>query len=106
MVANAEEAAGGNSLGKRKIKWTVIAAALKTGRLAKQCAQRYTNHLDPAIKTGAWSQEEDQAIYAAQGRLGNRFVEIAALIPGRTQNAVKNRWSSKAMKKIRGLGKT
>lgn len=41
------------------------------------------NHLDPQIKRGPWTEEEDRLIIDMQHRMGNKWAEIADEIPGR-----------------------
>ena len=73
--------------------WTQLAALLP-GRIGKQCRERWRNHLDPNINHSMWTNEEDLQLIKLHDKFGNAWVKISQLMPGRSDNAIKNRWNS------------
>lgn len=59
---------------------------------APQCQSRYSR-LDPALKRGKWSKEEDARLELAFKAYGNSWVDVAACIPSRTNGQCRQRWS-------------
>jgi hypothetical protein len=77
--------------------WSTIAKRLP-GRIGKQCRERWHNHLNPGITKCHWTHEEDMTIQMGVIELGHKWSEIAQRLPGRTDNAVKNRYNTRIRK--------
>lgn len=69
-------------------------------RNTKQCRERWNNHLDPSLRHGDWSPEEDRIIETMRNG-GSGWAEIAKHLHGRTDNKVKIRYHSIVRRKLR-----
>ncbi len=83
-------------------RWACLSRKMP-GRNGKQCRERWNNHLDPGVKTGPFSTEEDCLIVKLQGKFGNKWAKIRASMPKRGDNSIKNRWNSSLKKKVEKL---
>jgi hypothetical protein len=79
--------------------WRLITSAVPN-RSPKQCRERWFMNLEPGVSKEAWTFEEDNQIFQLHLKLGSKWAMIARKIPGKTANAVKNRWNASISKRI------
>ena len=82
--------------------WIALAQLLP-GRISKQCRERWHNHLCPSVVKAEWTEQEDNILIEYQRKWGNKWSKIAALLPGRTDHSVKNRWNSSLKRRLERL---
>ncbi|KAL5723928.1 hypothetical protein ACHQM5_007261 [Ranunculus cassubicifolius] len=76
--------------------WSSIRSKGLLPRTGKSCRLRWVNKLKPNLKTGCkFSAEEERVVLDLQARFGNKWARIATYLPGRTDNDVKNFWSTR-----------
>ncbi|KAK1381790.1 putative transcription factor MYB-HB-like family [Heracleum sosnowskyi] len=80
--------------------WAIIASKFKD-KTTRQCRRRWYTYLNSDFQTRGWSPEEDMFLCEAQKIFGNRWTEIAKVVSGRTDNAVKNRFSTLCEKRAK-----
>ncbi|GMH00042.1 hypothetical protein Nepgr_001881 [Nepenthes gracilis] len=81
--------------------WTDVARNAGLQRCGKSCRLRWINYLRPDLKRGAFSPQEEELIIHLHSLLGNRWSRIAAYLPGRTDNEIKNFWNSTIKKRLK-----
>ncbi|KAJ1384070.1 SANT/Myb domain [Sesbania bispinosa] len=83
--------------------WIALPHKAGLKRCGKSCRLRWLNYLRPNIKHGDFSDEEDRIICSLYVNIGSRWSIIAAQLPGRTDNDIKNYWNTKLKKKLMSL---
>jgi hypothetical protein len=70
-------------------KWTECSKNIR-GRCGKQCRERWVNILNPGVKKGNWTQEEQKLIFHNLKRFFTSWSLMAKELDGRTENSIKN----------------
>ncbi|WVQ83834.1 hypothetical protein IAT38_005978 [Cryptococcus sp. DSM 104549] len=76
----------------RDSAWTEISMAVGSNRTNKDCRKRWFHSLDPLLRKGKWSSQEDEALKRLHGQLGSQWKKIALQIPGRKDDQCSKRW--------------
>ncbi|XP_051129345.1 MYB-like transcription factor ODO1 [Andrographis paniculata] len=84
--------------------WRAVPKLAGLRRCGKSCRLRWTNYLRPDLKRGLLTLAEEQLVIDLHERLGNKWSKIAARLPGRTDNEIKNHWNTHIKKKLIKMG--
>ncbi|KAJ7982434.1 transcription factor GAMYB [Quillaja saponaria] len=81
--------------------WNAVQKHSGLYRCGKSCRLRWANHLRPNLKKGAFTADEEQLIAELHAKMGNKWARMAAHLPGRTDNEIKNYWNTRIKRRQR-----
>ncbi|KAL2240010.1 transcription factor GAMYB-like [Sesamum indicum] len=81
--------------------WNAVQKHSGLARCGKSCRLRWANHLRPDLKKGAFTPEEERRIIELHAKMGNKWARMAAELPGRTDNEIKNYWNTRIKRRQR-----
>ncbi|KAF9534376.1 hypothetical protein CPB83DRAFT_931095 [Crepidotus variabilis] len=73
--------------------WHLVASRVSDHATPSQCQVRWTKSVDPAIKRGPWTNDEDDRLRKAVEGYGQSWIQVATTIPGRTNDQCRERWT-------------
>uniref|UniRef100_A0A453CW21 Myb-related protein Zm1 n=1 Tax=Aegilops tauschii subsp. strangulata TaxID=200361 RepID=A0A453CW21_AEGTS len=80
--------------------WRALPKQAGLLRCGKSCRLRWINYLRPDLKRGNFTVEEEETLIKLHNMLGNKWSKIAACLPGRTDNEIKNVWNTHLKKRV------
>ncbi|KIM45842.1 hypothetical protein M413DRAFT_440894 [Hebeloma cylindrosporum] len=73
--------------------WQQVARKVSENVTAGQCQGRWQKSVNPRLKRGPWTEEEDELLKKAVAGFGNSWIHVATAIPGRTNDQCRERWT-------------
>ncbi|KAK1396102.1 Transcription factor MYB97 [Heracleum sosnowskyi] len=81
--------------------WNAVQKNSGLQRCGKSCRLRWANHLRPFLKKGPFTPDEEKTIIDLHSKIGNKWARMAAQLPGRTDNEIKNYWNTRLKRRQR-----
>ena len=71
----------------------IVARNVSPHATAAQCQIRWSKTLDPTLRRGNWTEEEEERLRKAVAGYGSSWVQVASAISGRTNDQCRERWN-------------
>ncbi|KAI0650090.1 hypothetical protein C8Q79DRAFT_1006389 [Trametes meyenii] len=72
--------------------WALVARWVSEDVTASQCQNRYLRTLDPALKRGPWTADEDERLRQTVAAIGHTWVDVAQFVQGRNNEQCRDRY--------------
>ncbi|KAH9894334.1 hypothetical protein C8Q73DRAFT_513228 [Cubamyces lactineus] len=72
--------------------WALAARWVSEDATTAQCQNRYTRTLDPTLKRGPWTPDEDERLKEAVSVFGHSWIDVSAYVEGRNNEQCRDRY--------------
>jgi hypothetical protein len=83
--------------------WELASEGMGFTRNSKQCRERWTNFLDPCLRLGPWTAEEDECLLRLHDKFGNAWKKFTSILIGRSAERIRRHYTSLNRKKNRNV---
>jgi hypothetical protein len=82
--------------------WKQVAQLMRT-RNARQCRERWNNYINPALRMGTWTPDEDELLLKQYAIHGSKWNKIAKVFRRRSDLSLRNRWHMLERRRIQAV---
>ena len=72
--------------------WDKISEEMGFTRSSIQCRERWKNSLDPTLRLGDWTREEDEMLLSLHGNYGPKWKNFSSHLVGRSAQRIRRRF--------------
>jgi len=76
---------------KNERTWDLVSKAMGFTRNSIQCRERWVHHLDPSLRRGPWTADEDASLLRLHAQFGNKWKKFTSALPGRSSQHIRRR---------------